>query len=181
MNKFNRYFMITLAVVGMMTATSAKTKKKIEKPDAVYAFGFAASFNDSTVYFTDIQQIDKATLEKRTQFLPNRNEYTTQLREYLATKGKSNQTCVISYAKNRKDIEKKFANFRKKYLKGGHYDLKYITTTDFQFHYVEPSESVSKEVSVPKIDESKKNKGPRPLKEQMKRPRPGKGGMPPMQ
>lgn len=181
MNKLNKYFVIVLAVAGIMTATSAAAKKKAAKPNVIYAFGFAASFNDSTVYFTDIQQIDKATLEKRTKFLPNRNEYAIQLRDYLGNKGYAHRTCVISFAQDRKDIEKKYTNFRKKYLKGGHYDMKCITTADFQFHYVEPTEYTTKEVVAPKTEESKNNKGPRPSKRQMRMPRSGNGGMPHIQ
>ena len=30
----------------------------------VYLYGFAASFNDSTVYFTDIQEVDSAVIDR---------------------------------------------------------------------------------------------------------------------
>jgi hypothetical protein len=172
--------MIALAVIGMMTATNANAQKNATKLNEVYAFGFAASFNDSTVYFTDIQKIDKATLEKKTNFLPKRNEYTAQLRDYLARKGYPNRTCIISYASSRKNIEKKFVNFRKRYIKGGHYDIKYIAANDFQFQYVASDEVTTQEVTTPKKDESKKNKGPRPPKGKMGMPPSGNGGMPPM-
>ena len=54
-----RLFIITVMMLMLVTVTtsvSAKPKKD-KKVEALYIFGMAASFNDSTVYVTDIQQI----------------------------------------------------------------------------------------------------------------------------
>ncbi len=51
-----KYVRILCAVALVFALCSAFTMKDKEK--AVYAFGVAASFNDSIVYYTDIQVLD---------------------------------------------------------------------------------------------------------------------------
>ena len=105
-----------------------------------YVFGFAASFKDSTVYITEIQEVDSAYIGK-SKFLFNRDNYSYQLQNYLKSKGISNPTCITSFAKDRKSIEKKYLSLRKKYTKGGKYDIKYVQSTDFLYKGITPLES----------------------------------------
>ena len=73
-----------------------------------YAFGFAASFNDSTVYFTDIQVLDSAWLNEKNDFLVSRDNYSYQLRDYLASEQQMpRRTCIVYAGKNKKKVEKK--------------------------------------------------------------------------
>lgn len=53
---------IVFAVALIFTLCSAFTMKGGHKP--VYAFGVAAAFNDSVVYYTEIQQLDSVSLDK---------------------------------------------------------------------------------------------------------------------
>ena len=48
----------TFAVALVFMVCSAFSFKKGKGEKAVYAFGVAASFNDTVVYFTDIQVLD---------------------------------------------------------------------------------------------------------------------------
>ena len=57
-----KYVRILCAVALVFALCSAFTMKDKEK--AVYAFGVAASFNDSIVYYTDIQVLDSVELER---------------------------------------------------------------------------------------------------------------------
>ena len=75
-----KYVRILCAVALFFALCSAFTMKDKEK--AVYAFGVAASFNDSIVYYTDIQVLDSVELDKN-GFLPKRDLYTYQLKNYL--------------------------------------------------------------------------------------------------
>ena len=75
-----KYVRILCAVALVFALCSAFTMKDKEK--AVYAFGVAASFNDSIVYYTDIQVLDSVELDKN-GFLPKRDLYTYQLKNYL--------------------------------------------------------------------------------------------------
>ena len=73
--RFYKQFILTLILLVSCLATTAKTGSI---PAKVYMFGFAASFNDSTVYFTEIQEIDvflvnnKNSLMRKFQKMQNR-------------------------------------------------------------------------------------------------------------
>lgn len=106
----------------------------------LYMFGFAATFNDSTVYFTDIQQVDSAYVDSKTKFLVERENYSYQLRDYLKKQSWTSPTCITIYAQSRDEAEKKFADLRKKYNTGGRYLIKYIDSSEFRFQAIEPTE-----------------------------------------
>ncbi|WP_146154257.1 hypothetical protein [Prevotella sp. oral taxon 376] len=125
------------------------------KKATIYAFGFSASFNDSTVYFTDVQQIDNATIESKSKFLSGRTEYADQFRDYFNSIGLEHRTCIILYSLTLKNAEKKLVKLRKRYSKDGHYKVKYLTGNEFKFKVVGHEEQVT-ELPTPKIDESKK-------------------------
>lgn len=94
----------------------------------------SASFNDSTVYFTDIQKIDSALINAKNKFLINRSEYSNQLKNYLEANGLNRRTCIVSFAFKQKNAQKKYNKMRNKYLKkGGSFDLKNLYSKDFQF------------------------------------------------
>mgnify|MGYP006873686016 FL=1 len=77
-----KYVRILFAVALVFMVCSAFSFKKGKGEKAVYAFGVAASFNDTVVYFTDIQVLDSVKLDKG-GFLPKRDLYTYQLKNYL--------------------------------------------------------------------------------------------------
>ena len=123
---------VMLALLACVTAVSAKNKLMPK----VYAFGFSASFNDSTVYFTDIQEVDSVWINAKNDFLLNRSEYSYQLRNYFDGKGQPHRTCIIVYALKRKDIDKKYRKMKDKYTKKGNFDVRYLKEEDFRFKAV---------------------------------------------
>ena len=156
------------------------------KRTRVYVYGFAASFNDSTVYFTDIQTLDSATVAARTHFLYGRDNYSYQLRDYLKTQGCSTPTCVTAFALKRKDIEKKYMAMKKKYA-NGKYTVKHIAPTDFSYMVIMPDETTDvdmltkaerKELKTKAKAEEKKRKTERNERKREGRPTPPAGGMP---
>ena len=108
----------------------------------VHLYGFAASFNDSIVYFTDLQTIAQAAID-RNNFLYGREEYSNQLRDYLAAQGYPHATCVTVWATSRAALEKKYQRMRSRYLmlanrrakKNGtaSYTIKYLTPEEFSY------------------------------------------------
>ena len=108
----------------------------------VFMFGFAASFNDSTVYFTDIQEVDSVWLETKNKFLYSRDNYSYQFKDHLKTLGEEHPTCLVVFADKRKDVEKKYFKLRKRYIsnkKGQHlYNIKYVNASEFQFKGILP-------------------------------------------
>lgn len=120
---------IFFAALFMMIAAASFAGAKKTK---VFLYGFAASFNDSTVYFTDIQVIDTAVIESRTKFLYGRENYSYQLRDYLKEHGCKTPTCITTYSLKQKSIEKKYIKFRKKYP-AGKFTIKHVTPSEFKF------------------------------------------------
>lgn len=106
------------------------------KPAKVFMFGFSASFNDSTVCFTDIQEVDSAYLDSKTGFLYSRENYSYQLRDYLLKQGFTTPTCITVFARNRKDIDKKYAKMRKRYTNAARYIIKDIKEPDFTYQAI---------------------------------------------
>ena len=73
--KLRQVLIIAVLLLGWVNSSNAKGYK----PAKVYMFGFAASFNDSTVYMTNIQKVDAYLANDRTKFLANREDYSYQL------------------------------------------------------------------------------------------------------
>lgn len=128
---------LTLLVVA---SSFVGVSAKIVCVPKLYAFGFSASFNDSIVYFTDIQEIDSAWINDKTDFLISRDNYSYQLKNYFTNIGQEHRTCVISFALKRKDIEKKYKKMKGKYVKAGKFSIKTLGKNDFQFTTIKPDD-----------------------------------------
>ena len=76
---------LTLAIALMAFGSSNVSAQNVKVPQA-YMFGFVASFNDSTVYFTNIQKVDSVWVTKKKQMLAGRSQYAYQLREFFTQK-----------------------------------------------------------------------------------------------
>ena len=132
-----RLLLVATAFLTMLTAIPASAKH-VQVPK-MYIFGFAASFNDTIVHFTNVQEIDSAWIEKKNNFLQTRELYSYQLRDFLANqKQMPRRTCVVYANKNRKKVEKQFLKFKKLYTqqsKNQHqqYDLRYLEDQEFHF------------------------------------------------
>lgn len=131
---------IVVAMITMASWISLGVSAKIKCVPKIYAFGFAASFNDSIVYFTDIQEIDSAWINDKNKFLISRSNYSYQLKNYFNSIGLEHRTCLISYALDRKDIEKKYKKMKEKYVKSEKYSIKDLDVKDFHFTAVKPDE-----------------------------------------
>lgn len=178
--------MRTLLLVAAAMATTTVFANNIRSK--LYIYGFVMSFNDSTVYLTDIQETDSAWIDKKTKFLYSRENYSYQLRDYMRGIGVTNPTCVTIYDRKKKKIEKKYTKLKKKYVSQGIYTVKYITPTDFQYSTLTPDESemysdskAAKKARKQKKKEAKKQrkeKGAPPSRDGG-RPQGPNGGMPP--
>lgn len=162
--KIMKIIKYTIAAVTFLGITANMSAKE-EKAPKTYMFGFAASFNDSTVYFTDIQEITDAYMAEKTKFLVNRDEYSYQFRNYLQGEGKQYPTCITSYAYNRKDIVKKYEKLRKKYMDNknkGRYIIVNIDSKQFTYKPVSPDEEIIVEDAGNNAKKGKMKKGKAP-------------------
>ena len=67
---------LALAIVAI---SSLAAQAKVE-PTTAYMFGFASSFNDSTVYITSVQKVDSVYLSHKNLFLEGREKVDQALR-----------------------------------------------------------------------------------------------------
>ena len=134
--KLQRYIAIAAFILAAMIPTTSQAKGTA--PQRVYMFGFAASFNDTIVHFTNIQTIDSVWIEGKTGFLLGRHLYSTMLRDYLDKNQMPYRTCVVFYNKNLKKLQKKYIKMKKLYLGIGkkvknRNNVKDIVEGDFRF------------------------------------------------
>nr|WP_320058893.1 hypothetical protein [uncultured Bacteroides sp.] len=119
-------FSLLLAFV-ICSAFSFKKQHKV-----VYAFGVATSFTDTAFYYTDIQLLDSVQLKNG--FLPQRDLYSYQLKNYLETdKALPNRTCMIYFSESKKKLDKEVSKLVSKYKKNKSVTLQKIETSEFRF------------------------------------------------
>ena len=150
---------ISLSILMMAAFSQTASAQNIMVPEA-YMFGFIASFNDSTVYFTDIQKVDSAWVTKKKKLLAGKSNYSYQLREFFTQqRSLPNRTCVVVGSINRKDVEKKYAKMKKKYItKDGKYDVRYLPESEFRFKSVDMDDGSQTVVEQPKKKKKKDKK-----------------------
>lgn len=135
--------LFVLMVSVFAGSSSAGNKVRMR---SIYAFGFAASFIDSVVYITDIQQLDSVYVQKKSDFLIDRAVYSDQLQSFIEEQfGVKNYMCAILYDVKRKDVEKKFIKVKKKYRQAENLIVKELKLDDFFFvpvDYTEPAKPI---------------------------------------
>ena len=101
---------ILIAVLMVFGVAQASAKEpKAPKAIVVYAVGVATSFNDSVAYFTEMQVLNDATLD-RDRYLHRRSGYSFQLRDYLLGQGKENFTCLVLFNAKKAKLEKELVS-----------------------------------------------------------------------
>ena len=126
-----------LLLVVALTALGASAKPL--KTNQVYMFGFSASFKDSVINVTDIQNVPGTWVESKNKFLLLRDEYSRQMKDYLEEKlQQEKRVCVVFYYLKKKKAEKEFLKLMKKYKKG--YEVRHVNEKDFKFEAIDVSE-----------------------------------------
>jgi hypothetical protein len=136
--RLRQLLIVTALLVGCVINGNAKGYR----PAKIYMFGFAASFNDSTIYLTDIQTVNAYLVNNRTKFLANREDYSYQLRNYLQSNGlEAYPTCITMFAENEKDATKKYLKLKERYEKSKKkYSIKSLKDSQFKYTPVEPDQ-----------------------------------------
>ena len=134
--KYLKYIVLTL-LIGVAMGAEAK---RVQAPH-MYMFGFSASFKDSVVYITEIQDVKGAWYDTKSKFLLGQENYSAQLKEYFKEKmSMPDRVCITFYASSLKKAEKKYLKLRKKYLGDkkhtSTYEVRYVTKQDFEFEPV---------------------------------------------
>ena len=158
---------LTAIAATLLISLTVQAKNEMRK---AYVFGFASSFNDSTVYFTDIQEVDSAWFTSKHHFLVSRENYSYQLRDYLTSIGEQHRTCVVEYDTDPKKLEKVW---NKLYIRYAHnqkkknnqkqkselppFQIKKLTREQFQFQAVAPMDEATEIEEPVKKVKAKKN------------------------
>jgi len=101
--KLKRKLLLAIATVAFSLTAQAE-----DVPKKVYMFGVGASFSDSTVYITDVQEVSAFVSNDSKKFLAGRDQYTYQLKNLLtSTNRMKNPTCATFYALKKDKLEKK--------------------------------------------------------------------------
>lgn len=122
-----------LLVLTVCSAFSLKGSKN--KP--VYIVGVSASFTDSLVYFTEIQLLDSVHVDKN-KMLPERAQYSYQLKNYLENEeGLTNRTCFVYFSNNKNKLQKTVTKMKTKYQKGKTMLVREVNPNEFRFKKLE--------------------------------------------
>lgn len=167
MKHYTKYLLAAALVwAGYMFTTPAQAKNEVVPQ--VYMFGFAASFNDTIVHFTEVQTVDSVWIEQKKKFLLGRDNYSYQLQNYLTNhKNMPNRTCVVVFDLNKKKLEKKYLKLKRKYddKKANNFDVRIIATQDFRFQTIDIG-NVTEEEAQPAAKPAK------PKKQDRRKPKP---------
>ena len=137
---------ITLLLLAVATVAFAKKKPEGisdygKGNGVVYLFGVSQMLTDSTVYVTSINQIDSLDLDSKTKGLPNRSEFSLQLKEYLEGQvGMHKQTACVFFSTSRKKLNKQYYKIKKRYLDDK--DRKIIVLDERYFKFRHPLDAV---------------------------------------
>ena len=139
-----------LAALGLAYLSTGTAQAKRVPVPRVYVFGLAASFSDSIVYFTNIQTLENAWIDKKNKFLQSRDTYSYQLREYLGnTQQMPRRTCMVFYDLKRQKLEKKLQKMKRLYVhpkpERPTFDVRYLKDDDFKFEVIDLSEEIAME------------------------------------
>lgn len=105
-----------------------------QEAEKIYVFGYGISFKDSVAYFTGIQEIEQALLQKKTGFLTYRAEFSDQLKTYLNTQlGVFHPTCAIFFSDKKSVVEKKVLRLRRQINYEKERRIQEIPLSEFQF------------------------------------------------
>ncbi|EPT34285.1 hypothetical protein [Phocaeicola abscessus] len=112
-----------------------KERVKVEKntKDHIYMVGVAASFTDSLIYFTDIEQLQGIHIGK-SRMLPDRELYSQQLKTHLEQEeGLTNRTCFVYFSKKKKRMDKLITKMKHRYQKTAALYIRQVNPNTFHF------------------------------------------------
>lgn len=129
-----KLFSCLMAVMMVCSAFTLGGLFKSSKSKTVYIVGVSASFTDSLVYFTEIQQMPDSVRLDTDKMLPEREAYSYQLKDYLENhEGLTNRTCFVYFSTNRKKLMKTVTKMKEKYQTGTTLLLRQVNPNEFQF------------------------------------------------
>ncbi len=154
-----RYIKFLFIAFVMLLATAGKVSADNKCLPHLYMFGYAFSFNDSTLYITTVQNVNDVWVRPRNGFVIERETYSNQLQRYFENDGVLNMTCGISYDEKEKKALKKFNKLKERYAKKmKHMRVVTLSEGDFAFTSFVPMQVETSDDNNDKAVKSKKKK-----------------------
>ena len=149
-----------ISVIAIVFFVGQSHAKSVCVPK-VYLCGVSISFNDSTVYFTDIQTLENVWVMNKSKMLEGRNEYANQLKTYFSNIGEKERTCVIYYAFSEKALQNKLSKVRKRFTnpkkrKYEHYEIRTVARDQIVFQQVTHQDDAENELTKEEVKAAKK-------------------------
>lgn len=135
-----KIILLAATLAGTVFTSTARTRQV----PRIYMFGMAASFTDSLVYFTGVQQVDSAWVDQKSHFLKGRDNYSYQLRNFLSNQyGLHHRTCIVMYNEDRRKLEKEYLKMRELYTTKARqpFEIHDLTEQDFRFTCIDVIEN----------------------------------------
>ena len=124
--------LLCLLFVTTFVAVSFGQKPKEKYKYGVYMAGVSASFTDSLVFFTGIQLVDSAAVNKN-DMLAGRAQYSMQLKGYVEEhQNVTNRTCFVYFNRKKKKLQKEINKLKEKYQRNQSLVLKEVNP-EFKF------------------------------------------------
>ena len=124
-----RWGAVAFAFLCMSVSLCAKVERT-----TVYMFGFSASFTDSVAYITDVQRVDSAYIDTKTDFLLDRVVYSDQLQVFMESLNVMKDcTCAVLFSTKKSKLEEEYKRLRKRYQEDGGIVLKDLAAGQFKF------------------------------------------------
>ena len=130
---------ILLLVIMLLAIGFSRSEAKSRLMPKMYAYGFALSLTDSTVYLTNITTVDSVWVDDRTGFVINRSDYTSQFDAYLSVVDLTKTMTVVVLGKTEKAVRKKWNKLHKRYTNKKKGNYKIVSIDGFMLQSVEPS------------------------------------------
>ena len=123
LNVMKKIFLVLfLAIFPTLSILAQK-----EENEPVYIWGASIHFNDTVVYFTEIQPLDGVELEDGTNFLPNRQFYSYELKDYMNFKeNMPGRTSIVLFSKKKSTLEKREAKIKERLVKKEGKTVRYL-------------------------------------------------------
>lgn len=109
------------------------------KTGETYFLGVAQSFQDSTIYLTDVVALTGIAYDKKTKSPLNIEMYTDQLSKYISGEGHKGYICTTYTARDRKHIEKIYLKLKKRTIARHAMRIVPLSPSEFSYQAVDPT------------------------------------------
>ena len=129
-----RYLKFLFITFTLLLATAGRVSATDRCEPLMYAFGYAFSFNDSTLYLTNIQKVEKVWVRTHASFVIEQETYSNQLKNFFENDNIKDMTCGVCFDKKEKNLSKKLAKIRSRYQKRMKY-IRVVTIPESEFAF----------------------------------------------